>query len=141
MTGRANHLDFWKGFVTGSIFGAAAAACARGNLRRFFAFRPEAKPSKPHHSFRRHSTELGMRREASENAGDPTRLSPSIAKKSTAVEPPSITIERSSGNAGPTSSPEMLEVPGQPGRTIDHSDASQRLASALRTHKISPNGN
>lgn len=133
---------FCKGFIMGSLVGLVAAAYARGEFRRSMPFAPDSRERipEPSHSFRQHSTELDMRREASDNAGDPTRLAPSITTGRAAPEHQAVTIERSSGNPGPSSTAELLEVPGWPGRTVDYSDAAQRVESALRTHKVSATG-
>ena len=141
----AEHTDpvvFWKGFVMGSLIGMIAAAYARADTKNGNGSAPAYKPgtSEPSHTFRQHSTELDMRREASENAGDPTRLAPSITPRRATDQNGLLTIERPSGNPGPTSAAEMLEVPGRPGRMLDHSDAAQRVESALRTHKVPASG-
>ncbi|MBV8113616.1 MAG: hypothetical protein JO300_02665 [Silvibacterium sp.] len=137
MAENTDPVAFCKGFVWGGLVGLVAAAYARGEFRRSEPLARDGRQQtpEPSHTFRQHSTELDMRREASENAGDPTRLAPSVATGRTTV-----TIERSSGNPGPTSAAEILEVPGQHGRTLDHSDAAQRVASALRTPKVSASG-
>ena len=80
-------VEFWKGAVIGTLFGLVAAAYARGDFSRLFSMAPCAEPQlatippviPPMDSkaaFRDHSAELKLRREASENAGDPTQLSP-----------------------------------------------------------------
>jgi hypothetical protein len=142
MAERTDPIDFCKGFVFGSLVGLVAAAYARGEFRRSPGFTPVGEPRVPErsHTFRDHSTELDMRREASENAGDPTRLSPSIATGRNAAPAQPVTIERSSGNPGPRSAAENLEVPGQPGRILDHSDAAQPVRSAKRTYELSATG-
>lgn len=139
MAEQTDPIAFCKGFIMGSLVGLVAAAYARGEFRRSQAFALDEKLRNPEqsHAFRQRSTELDMRREASENAGDPTRLAPSLAKGRTTAEDQAVTIERCSGNPGPTSAAELLEIPGQPGRTLDHSNAAQRVESALRTHKVS----
>jgi hypothetical protein len=139
MAENTDPVAFCKGFVMGGLVGLVAAAYARGEFRRSqpFALDGKQRTPEPSHIFREHATELDMRREASENAGDPTRLAPLVANgRATAIDQ-AVTIERSSGNPGPTSRAELLEVPGQPGRTLDHSDAAQRVESALRTNKVS----
>jgi hypothetical protein len=130
---------FCKGFVMGSLVGLVIASLARGESERSqaFEFGSNEPIPEPSHTFRQHSTELDLRREASDNAGDPTRLTPSVTNGHSAPEGQAVTIERPSGNPGPASTAEILEVPGQHGRTLDHSDATQRVESALRTHKIS----
>lgn len=144
-------VEFWKGAVVGTLFGLVAAAYARGDFRRLFSVTPcdepqlAAIPSAPFPSpavspldskaaFRDHSAELKLRREASENAGDPTQLS--SAALADDLTPQAISIERTGGAPGPASAAEILEVPGQPGQLIDHSDAAQRVRSAARTHQI-----
>jgi hypothetical protein len=138
MAEHTGQVDFWKGFAAGSLFGLIAAAYARGDFKRLLSVVPEsALPApEPVHTFREHARELEMRREASENAGDPSRLSPAIAAGSAPVA-----FERSSGSPGPSSTPETLEVPGRPGRPIDHSDAARPVHSALRTQNVSVNKN
>ena len=142
MAERTDPIDFCKGFVFGSLVGLVAAAYARGEFRRSPGLAPVGEPRapEPSNTFRQHSTELDMRREAAENAGDPTRLSPSVVtgRKAAAAQP--VTIERSSGNPGPSSAAESLEVPGQPGRILDHSDAAQPVRSAKRTYELSVAG-
>ena len=133
---------FSKGFVIGGLVGLVVGAYARGGSKRSRAPGTDSneKMRRPSHTFRQHSTELDMRREASENAGDPTRLAPSVTTRRTAVGDQAVTIERPSGNPGPATTGELLEVPGQPGRALDYSDAAQRVESALRTHKVPPAG-
>lgn len=142
MAEHTDPVDFCKGFVFGSLVGLVAAAYARGEFRRSQNFAPahERSTPEPSHTFRQHSTDLDMRREASENAGDPTRLSPSLAKEREAAGAQPVTIERSSGNPGPNSAAEVLEVPGRPGRALDYSDASQPVRSAARTRELSTAG-
>ena len=141
MAEHAETAEFWKGAVVGTLFGLVAAAYARGDFRRLFSLVPCADPlsagplpTDPKAAFRNHSAELKLRREASENAGDPTRLSPVALAGD--MSPQAISIERAGGAPGPASTPEILEVPGHPGRLIDHSDASQLVSSAARTHKL-----
>jgi len=141
MAEHAETVEFWKGAVVGTLFGLVAAAYARGDFRRLFSMVPCIEPPAatipPVNSkaaFRDHSAELKLRREASENAGDPTRLSPVALTGD--MSPQAISIERAGGAPGPASTPEILEVPGHPGRLIDHSDASQLVSSAARTHTL-----
>jgi hypothetical protein len=142
MDERTDLAVFCKGFIIGSLVGLVVAAYARAGSERSQAFGPDSNEPineripEPSHTFRQHSTELDMRREAPENAGDPTRLAPSVTAGHNGAEDQAVTIERSSGNPGPSSTAELLEVPGQPGRLLDHSDAAQSVGSALRTHKI-----
>lgn len=142
MAENAETVEFWKGAVIGTLFGLVAAAYARGDFRRLFSMVPCADPlsagplpADPKAAFRNHSAEFKLRREASENAGDPTRLS-SVALSGD-LTPQAISIERAGGAPGPVSDPEILEVPGHPGQLIDHSDAAQRVRSAARTHTLS----
>lgn len=141
MAEHAETVEFWKGAVVGTLFGLVAAAYARGDFRRLFSMVPCTEPPAPtippvnsKAAFRNHSAELKLRREASENAGDPTQLSPAVLGSDLA--PHAISIERAGGAPGPASIPEILEVPGHPGQLIDHSDASQLVSSAARTHKL-----
>jgi len=136
MAEHAETVEFWKGVVVGTLFGLVAAAYARGDLRRLFTVAPsvDAMSTNPEHGFRDHSRDISLRREASENAGDPTRLSPVVPASRQA--PPTISIERGGGAPGPNSAPEMLEIPGRHGQLIDHSDAAQSVRSAARTHKV-----
>lgn len=138
MAEHTEHVDFWKGFAAGSLVGLVAAAYARGDFKRLLSFAPPCEPQAPEsaHTFRQHSRDLKMRREASENAGDPTRLSPAVTDGQSAAESQPVTIQRPSGNPGPASAVEILEVPGQPGHPLDHSDSAQRVQSALRTHNV-----
>jgi hypothetical protein len=149
MAEHAETVEFWKGVVIGTLFGLVAAAYARGDFRRLFTMAPCAEPQlatiPPMDSkaaFRDHSAELKLRREASENAGDPTRLSPAVlgpAALADDLTQQAISIERTGGAPGPASVPEILEVPGRPGQLIDHSDAAQRVRSAARTHQLGSN--
>ena len=141
MAEHAETVEFWKGAVVGTLFGLVAAAYARGDFRRLFSMVPCTEPQpasmppvESQAAFRDHSAELKLRREASENAGDPTRLS--SAALGGDLAPQAISIERTGGAPGPASTPEVLEVPGRPGQLIDHSDASQLVSSAARTHKL-----
>jgi hypothetical protein len=140
MTGDGEHVDFWKGVVVGTLVGLVAAAYAKGEFNRLLSFNSSSEESlfEPDHAFRGHAKELQLRREAAENAGDPTRLS-SQRSMARMASPVALTIERPGGAPGPGSAPEILEVPGQPGRLIDHSDAAQHLQSAVRTHNLTPN--
>jgi hypothetical protein len=136
MAEHAETVEFWKGIVIGTLFGLVAAAHARGDLRRLFtvAANGNSPTDSPKSGFRDHARELDLRREASENAGDPTRLSPVTPAGS--ESPRAISIERAGGAPGPSSVAEVLEVPGRPGQLIDHSDAAHAVRSAARTHKI-----
>ncbi|HTY82650.1 MAG TPA: hypothetical protein VMB19_00450 [Silvibacterium sp.] len=135
MAEETNPVDFWKGFAMGSLVGLIAAAYARGDFKRLLSFAPcEAEIPEPAGAFREHDRTLTMRREAPENAGDPTRLSPSLGTPSARL-----TIRRPSGNPGPDSRAEVLEVPGQPGRPFGHSDSAQHVESGLRTQNLSAN--
>ena len=142
MAERAESVEFWKGVVVGTLAGLVAAAYARGDLRRFLGFSgrtdmspDEMLPFEPEHAFREHAS-VKLRREASENAGDPTRLAPALVSRFT---PKAISIERPTGAPGLTAPAEILEVPGHPGRLIDHSDTAQRVESAARAHNLSSN--
>jgi hypothetical protein len=143
MAETAETVEFWKGAVIGTLVGLVAAAYARGDFRRLFSIAPCADPlpaetlltKNAKAAFRDHSAELKLRREASENAGDPTRLSPAALARD--LRSQAISIERTGGAPGPASDPEILEVPGHPGQLIDHSDAAQRVRSAARTHNLS----
>jgi hypothetical protein len=143
MAENANNVDLWKGFMMGTLFGLVAAAYARGDFRRLFTLAPCAEPQptgpqptdlKPGFRDHSHSDDLKLRREASENAGDPTWLSPVAPGGDMARQ--AISIERPGGAPGPASAPEVLEAPGHPGRLIDHSDAAQPVRSAARTYKL-----
>ena len=136
MTDHAETVEFWKGAVIGTLFGLVAAAYARGDFRRLLTVTPSPDPlaANLEPGFRGHARELNLRREASENAGDPTRLAPVVLASDRA--PHAISIERAGGAPGPGSAPEILEVPGRHGQLIDHSDAAQSVRSAARTHKI-----
>ncbi len=146
MAEHAETVEFWKGAVIGTLFGLVAAAYARGDFRRLFSLAPcvgpqpaAIPPIDSKAAFRDHSAELKLRREASENAGDPTRLSPAAlgpAALADDLTKQAISIERSGGAPGPASAAEVLEVPGRPGQLIDHSDAAQRVRSAARTHPL-----
>ena len=135
MAEHAETVEFWKGIVIGTLFGLVAAAYARGDLRRLFTVTAEASSpaDSPKTGFRDHARDLDLRRESAENAGDPTRLSPATPG---IPAPKSISIERLGGAPGPSSAPEVLEVPGCHGQLIDHSDAAQSVRSSARTHKI-----
>lgn len=135
MAEHAETVEFWKGVVVGTLFGLVAAAYARGDLRRLFTITVDASSpvGNPKAGFRDHARDLDLRRESAENAGDPTRLSPATPG---VPAPQSISIERPGGTPGPSSVPEVLEVPGRHGQLIDHSDAAQSVRSAARTHKI-----
>ena len=158
MAEHAETVEFWKGAVVGTLFGLVAAAYARGDFSRLFSLvpcgepqlatippaipPPAAQPMDSKAAFRDHSAELKLRREASENAGDPTQLSPAAlgsAPLADNLTPQAISIERTGGAPGPASAPEVLEVPGHPGQLIDHSDAAQRVRSAVRTHQLGSN--
>ena len=140
MAERSDIVFFCRGFIMGSLVGLVAAAYSysRGDSRAQRLASDEERIPEASHTFRQHSTDLDLRREASETAGDPTILTPSVATGRTV--PPAITFERSSGNLGPASTGEVLEVPGQPGQTLDYSDAAQPVKSVLRTHRISATG-
>jgi len=139
MAEHAETVEFWKGVIVGTLAGLVAAAYAKGDFRRLLSFNhgPELPldplPFEPEHAFREHA-EVKLRREASENAGDPTRLSPALASSSRLR---AISIERPAGAPCRAAAPEMLEVPGHPGRLIDHSDPAQRVHSTARTHDLS----
>ena len=81
MADRAEIIEFWKGVAIGTLFGLVAAAYARGDLRRLFtiAVNSNSPIDSPTAGFRDHATDLDLRRESAENAGDPTRLSPAAA--------------------------------------------------------------
>ena len=78
----AEHVDFWKGLVAGTLVGMVVAAYAQGDFKPLLSFEcslANPLPFEPEVSFRAHSEGLNLRREASESAGDPTRLSPDLA--------------------------------------------------------------
>jgi hypothetical protein len=119
MAEHAETVEFWKGAVVGTLFGLVAAAYARGDFRRLFSMVPCAEPqpaaippvdSKA--AFRDHSAELKLRREDSENAGDPTQLS--SAALGSDLAPQAISIERTGGAPGPASTARSLKFPAAP---------------------------
>jgi len=132
----ADHVDFWKGMIAGTLVGMVVAAYARGDFKRLFTFESvgESLAFEPEATFREHSEGLNLRREASERAGDPTRLTPDLAARS-GIQ--SVPIERPGGAPGGAAAHEILEVPGHPGKPLDHSDSAERLHSASRTHNFS----
>src|SRR5579862_4298649 len=104
MAESAETVEFWKGIVIGTHVDLAAAAYARGDFRRLFSFAPgplpaEPLPVDPKPAFRNHAQDLKLRLEASENAGDPTRLSPVTMAGD--LTPQGISIERTGGAPGP----------------------------------------
>ncbi|MFY9940333.1 MAG: hypothetical protein WAK33_25855 [Silvibacterium sp.] len=136
----AERVDFCKGLFTGTLVGIAVAAYARGDLKRLLSFECSSEPraSEPEAYLHRHTERFNLRREASENAGDPTRLSPDLAARSGLQ---SVSIDRPGGAPGGTVAHEVLEVPGHPGQPLDHSDSSQAVRSASRTHNFSASRN
>ncbi len=145
----AEHSDFWKGVVTGTLAGMVFAAYARGDFRRLFqldtgragteAWWPLGGPTD---SFRNHLPENGsepkMRRESSESAGDPTRLYPARATGGSGIH--AVDIARPGGAPGRLDAAEVLEVPGHPGQLLDQSDAAQPVRAANRALNISGSG-
>ncbi|HEX3471302.1 MAG TPA: hypothetical protein VHT28_08965 [Silvibacterium sp.] len=130
--------DFWKGLVTGTLIGMVLAAFAKGDFDRFFRPAP-ATGFQPEQTFRGRVKGLRLRREASESAGDPTRLSPALTptRSAAASTQSAVSIDRPGGAPSPSSAAEMLEVPGHPGQLLDHSDPAQPVHSASRTHDLS----
>lgn len=116
----ASHRTFW----TGALCGAAIAYLAerfvgarRGKKRRFGVIRGKAPV------FR-----IPLKRD--EGAGDPAALSP-------VWSPSRPVFERRGGAPGGTAAVEVQEVPGHPGRQLDHSNAAQQVRSA-RTQAPAP---
>lgn len=132
----ADRVEFWKGLFSGTLAGMLIAAYARGDFKRLLTFESpgESLAFEPQVSFREHAQGLDLRREASESAGDPTRLSPDLAARS-GIQ--SVPIGRPGGAPGGVAAHEVLEVPGHPGQPLDHSDSAQRVRSASRTHDFS----
>jgi len=131
-----DHVDFWKGLASGTLVGMVVAAYAQGDFKRFFTFESagESLAFEPQASFRVHSDGLNLRREVSDGAGDPTRLTPALTAR---PAPQSVSIERPGGAPGGIVAHEILEVPGHPGQALDHSDSAQSVRSASRTHSFS----
>jgi hypothetical protein len=52
MAEHTDHVDFWRGFVVGSLVGLVAAAYARGDFRRMLSFASGLEPEleEPGHS-------------------------------------------------------------------------------------------
>jgi hypothetical protein len=142
----AEHSDFWKGVVTGTLAGMVFAAYARGDFRRLFQLetgRPGTEGWSPMgnstDSFRDHLPENGkgplLRRESSESAGDPTRLSPARATGGSGLH--AVDIARPGGAPGRLDAAEVLEIPGHPGQLLDQSDAAQPVHAANRALNLS----
>jgi hypothetical protein len=122
----AESSNFWKGVVTGAVVTATVAGFLKQihgsgttSHRVIDAIAP--------HPFRDHAEKLILKRESSESAGDPARLSSARSRDMVT------TFERSGGAPGPSHEPEVLETPGHPGQSLDHSDASQPVRPATQT--------
>jgi hypothetical protein len=118
--------DFWKGLVAGAGIGAALAVWLRGAIAErslpkssapisnlFASPRPKAAPN------------LQLRRDASENAGDPARL---ISTRGGSEA----TFTRRGGAPGGRDRSESLEIPGRPGQTIQNEDRSEPIHPSRR---------
>jgi hypothetical protein len=124
-------LKFWKGVTVGLLAGMAAAALARFSSpqlapdgRGELLKRPTPSSDFP---VRKDPLELRLRRDQPESAGDPAMLSPGTAKTSHTA------FERQGGAPGGIDDPERLDVPGQPGRQIDHSSPSTPVKLSSRS--------
>ena len=67
MAEHAELAEFWKGVAVGTLFGLAAAAYARGDLRRLFtvAMNMDCSSADSKSSFSDHARDQDLRREAS----------------------------------------------------------------------------
>jgi hypothetical protein len=124
-------LEFWKGVTVGLVAGMAAVALSRFSPTPRLA--PDGrgevlKPSSPSSevSVRKDTLEFRLRRDEPESAGDPAILSPGRTRTSVT------SFERPGGSPGGLGEVERMEVPGQAGRQIDHSDASTPVRMASR---------
>jgi hypothetical protein len=128
-------VDFWRGFVAGTLAGMAVAAFSQYDLWRKLTT-PLAAPAKERlrNDFREHAPEIAMHRETSESAGDPSRLTPARATNS--VMP----FVRPGGAPGPVDEPEVLDAPGRPGQSIDHSDPARSVTAASRSLNLRGRG-
>lgn len=82
-------------------------------------------------TFRNYGTDIPLKRESGETAGDPSQLVAANAGESRTQ------FERMAGAPGATIRGEVLERPGHPGQPMPDSDASKPVQPASRSIKIS----
>ena len=121
-------VDFWRGFIAGTLAGMAVAAFSQYDLWRKLTT-PLGAPAKERSTsdFREHDAGISLHRETSESAGDPARLTPARATNS------SMRFVRPGGAPGPVDAREVLDAPGRPGQSIDHSDPARPVKPASRS--------
>jgi hypothetical protein len=132
----SENVDFWKGLVTGTLVGMVFASYAKWNFGRISDFytKAEASPVAASDGFRENTGGLNLRRESSESSGDPRKLSPARSGGATLR---AVGIERPGGAPGRMVAAEILEVPGHPGQTLDHSDPAQPVHASVRALDLS----
>ena len=125
-----DRLEFWKGVTVGLAAGMAAVALSRFSSSPRLAPDGRGEVLKPSPSsevpVRKDTLEFRLRRNEPESAGDPSILSPGRTRTSVT------SFERTGGAPGGSGEVERLEVPGQAGRLIDHSDPSTPVRMASR---------
>jgi hypothetical protein len=121
-------VDFWRGFVAGTLAGMAVAAFSQYDLWRKLTT-PNAEPAQPIRGgdFREYTASIPLRREAAESAGDPSRLAPARTSNS------DVPFVLPAGSPGHIAAAEVLESPGHPGQTINHSDPARPVTPAPRS--------
>jgi hypothetical protein len=82
-------------------------------------------------SFREHGSEIQLKRESGEHAGDPGLL---VTAEADQAKPK---FERPGGSPGPNGKGEVLERPGYPGQLLPNGDASKPVQPVSRTLKMS----
>lgn len=82
-------------------------------------------------AFREHGTEIPLKRESGEAAGDPAQLVTANADQTKTQ------FERAGGSPGPNARGEVLDRPGHPGQPMPRGDASEPVQPSPRSIKIS----
>lgn len=123
-----DRVDFWRGFVAGTLAGMAVAAFSQYDLWRKLTT-PTATPAKLIRGgdFREYTESIPLRREAAESAGDPSRLA------SARTSSPDMPFVLPGGAPGRSAAAEVLESPGHPGEIIDHSNPARPVTPAPRS--------
>lgn len=139
---RELHLRFALGLAEGFIAGVATCLA----VRRFATSKRQSSTPLPERrrlraqgslqgapsgsDFRDYRTDIPLKRESGETAGNPRDLV-SISALQAKTD-----FSRAAGAPGSKERSEVLERPGQPGQALTHTDASQPVQPAGRSLKI-----
>lgn len=121
----AQRQDFWIGLVTGAAIGATLAGWLRSAAGERFLSKASTWMTELFSGSQTPVARLSLRRDASENSGDPARL---ISERGRGR--PRFT--RTGGAPGGRDSAEVLEIPGRPGQ-LQNDSISEPIRPSSRT--------